>query len=691
MGDSNMSRAGQEHALSLLTATGAMNPDHPMLQRAQDALRRQLEAKRMRIEGELREKENALTKTKKQREEVGVELYGYQQNLAKLQMSLEKAQENYQALSDQRMRAEQELTQLKKTLDSQQTVTKQEAQRAEAVQRELDRLGATLRQIEAYNESMKGEIAVTRRAVYAAEEAVQKLEKEKQQQDYLIDDMQETMKSLQQQLDVYTAQLTAQQRETRAAKETLAEAESEMEGVHFEKKQLLAQWRGVVNAIQRRDEALAAIQDSIRQQQQQELSIETEIQGYKKDINKEQIQNEQLSGIVRKLQGKTEFVLKQAQASVERQERLSAQLAKLTKSLEQTEDKIRRAAVEQKAVDSEADSVERAIQRVFHDIRALESDMLRTLSEQTSAEKSTSKTAADIKALRAAAEAEELRIAEVQNEIARVAVDALNTQGHNERLQQALDMLDAELREKDAAIAKCEQEIKRKADEIERKTRETDNLNRKLEQIIAAQPEAVNTGPLEATIHNLSRDIEQKGKDGQELQRRWILKQTELVALQAENNGLTEALARHRAEVTVLQQKRSRTDRALAQQMAETKALRAAASRLQVDLGRVNALIAQNAGLKAVLHEEQLQLEGRALAELRELEETSAAVASAIQEAQIAKRALLDDLMEAERQIMLAERKIQLEKEMQVGQVTPVRRECAVTSDGCLLCCFCHA
>lgn len=59
------------------------------------------------------------------------------------------------------------------------------------------------------------------------------------------------MKSLQQQLDVYTAQLTAQQRETRAAKETLADAESEMEGVHFEKKQLLAQWRGVVNAIQR--------------------------------------------------------------------------------------------------------------------------------------------------------------------------------------------------------------------------------------------------------------------------------------------------------------------------------------------------------------------------------------------------------------------------------------------------------
>jgi phage-related tail protein len=61
---------------------------------------------------------------------------------------------------------------------------------AEAVKRELDRLGTTLRQIEAYNESMKGEIAVTRRAAQSAEEAMQKLEKEKQQQDYRIDDLQ---------------------------------------------------------------------------------------------------------------------------------------------------------------------------------------------------------------------------------------------------------------------------------------------------------------------------------------------------------------------------------------------------------------------------------------------------------------------------------------------------------------------
>lgn len=44
-----------------------------------------------------------LQRAKKQREEVGVELYGFQQSLAKLQMSLEKAQGNYQSLSESRV------------------------------------------------------------------------------------------------------------------------------------------------------------------------------------------------------------------------------------------------------------------------------------------------------------------------------------------------------------------------------------------------------------------------------------------------------------------------------------------------------------------------------------------------------------------------------------------------------------
>jgi hypothetical protein len=106
------------------------------------------------------------------------------------------------------------------------------------------------------------------------------------------------------------------------------------------------------------------------------------------------------------------------------------------------------AAAVQQALKAEASGVERTTQRICLDIRSVEAEVLRLLSEQTSAEKSSAKTAVDVAALRAAAEAEEVAIAEAQNELARLAVDALNTEGHNERLRAALALLDADLKER---------------------------------------------------------------------------------------------------------------------------------------------------------------------------------------------------------------------------------------------------
>ncbi len=94
------------------------------------------------------------------------------------------------------------------------------------------------------------------RATYAAEQSVQKLEKGKKDQDLLIDHLQQQLRTHEQQIAIYSQQYDAQKRETRAAKEMLAGAEAEMEGIHFEKKQLTAQWQSSLIATQRRDQAL---------------------------------------------------------------------------------------------------------------------------------------------------------------------------------------------------------------------------------------------------------------------------------------------------------------------------------------------------------------------------------------------------------------------------------------------------
>jgi chromosome segregation ATPase len=115
----------------------------------------------------------------------------------------------------------------------------------------------------------------------------------------------------------------------------------------------------------RRDEALSAIQDAIREQQQQVLSVETEIAGYKRDIIKQQLANESVTAVLKKVEAEAGFVTQQIEAATEKQSRLSEVLVKLARSLEHTEEQIRRLQGEGKALGGEAEAVDRAFTKVW--------------------------------------------------------------------------------------------------------------------------------------------------------------------------------------------------------------------------------------------------------------------------------------------------------------------------------------
>ena len=167
-------------SLFLDEEAGDVNPEHPLLARAQEALRKQLSEAKTRADDELREKGNLLKEAKKKREDVGVELYGVQQQLARAQMGLEKTQEKLADVASRRTEAEEDKAQLEEALTEVVGRRDEDRHAADALQKELDALAGTLKQIEAYNEQMKSEIAVTRRATYVAEESVAKAEKEAQ-------------------------------------------------------------------------------------------------------------------------------------------------------------------------------------------------------------------------------------------------------------------------------------------------------------------------------------------------------------------------------------------------------------------------------------------------------------------------------------------------------------------------------
>lgn len=76
------------------------------MKRVQDALQKQLTEHYNKLDLELRDKEEAVKKSVKQREQIGVELYSVQEQLARLQAVLEGAQDNFGVIRNLREEAE---------------------------------------------------------------------------------------------------------------------------------------------------------------------------------------------------------------------------------------------------------------------------------------------------------------------------------------------------------------------------------------------------------------------------------------------------------------------------------------------------------------------------------------------------------------------------------------------------------
>jgi coiled-coil domain-containing protein 40 len=93
------------------------------------------------------------------------------------------------------------------------------------------------------------------------------------------------------------------------------------------------------------------------------------------------------------------------------------------------------------------------------------------------------------------------------------------------------------------------------------------------------------------------------------------------------------------------------------------------------DMAHLNSLISSNQELAAALEDKHFQLQQAVMCELKEQEAEAQTLENAVTECSTKKKELLSEVLETERQIMLWERKLQLDKEMQelldptVGQV----------------------
>lgn len=637
---------------------------HPLMERAQKALFDQLKEMQYKLDIEVIDKQDEMKKIEQDRETLGVQLYSLQQQLARLQLALENSHNEYNALVDKRLKEEEMLKEIEASNKEQSVILKEHEKQNKKYVSELDSLHETLRQIENYNEEVMSEIAINRRAAYKAEQSIQDLENNKSTQDGYVDTLNKQVKAIQEQIAIYSGQYKSQKVETEEAQSVIDDTVRELEMISNEKKQLMLQWKSALAGLSRRDEALAQAQETLAAAESAVHDYDMEIEAAKRNQKQEQVKHETYVNVRDRLENELQWVEEGISKMKIERDQLQERYTLLNKSLAQTTAEAKKIELVSRQLQTDAEATLQNFQVVTMERQKLEEQLQLSVNSYSNVDKAVANLAREQAKVLKKIHEKENEESLVENERAKIRVDILNVNSQLDQLKDQYAIVQKDLQAKESLIEKYQIEIRQRTDEIEKKIYRVDRLNKKYDKMVeAAGGDEENLGPMEGTIKQLGKDIESIVAECKSAESDWLRKQTELVGIASEIDKLLESNTELQARSTILIQQQQRLNKDLSLLQSEVKAAEQSNVDLQKDVSKLNVLISQNHAQESELQNANYSLELSCIEELKDMEKESVNLQTAINESRNAKNKMLDEIIEEERQALLWEKKIQLDKE----------------------------
>ncbi|NXT44052.1 CCD40 protein, partial [Pelecanoides urinatrix] len=666
-------RGAEEHEISGRseetveeTELVVLDPEHPLMRRFQAALKNYLTKQMEKVNLELQELRTATKKGKVQREELGVILYGAQQQLAHLRMELEKSQDRRSQAATVRRQLEEELEGLRLTYKKMCQNTDDERKKVSATQTQVENLALHLFYMQNMDQDMRHNILLMKQSTKKAEAEKVQAEVEKRKQDLLVDRLTRKVYDLQEQIALFEAQFVAQAEDTKVTRQAVNEACMEVQAINMEKKRLMNHWNSSLAGMKQRDEAYIATQELLSKYKHDLKSLETDIHGCRKSIRKEEEKNELLVTILSRSQNDANTTKKLIAQCLSRQEALKVEYGTYTRILHETERALNRTKMDQAARLNELLSVSKDIEKGTDAKEQMENEIMAKLQEQMMSSKATKQFSQLAAKLHRRKTDLELHFSKVENDTTQVILNATHTNCRLTILKKTLCELDEEIKNIHDLISCRESEIAKCSLLAENKGKVISQYNKRLEMILSQQG-GQELGPLEIEINKLTKQIEEYNSEVMTLQKYWLNLQKELVKLTDEREKQVASLDMLKKQITIMQQKKVRTENEIQQETKEQKDIERHMRNMSNDLIKLNVLINKNNNSFEELQCGNVITENEFVRSLKAAEKESVEMQEKHSQLTEEKNRLLNSLVEAEHQIMLWEKKIQLTREMRAA------------------------
>ncbi|KAM9211266.1 coiled-coil domain-containing protein 40-like, partial [Leptosomus discolor] len=483
---------------------------------------------------------------------------------------------------------------------------------------------------------MHHNILLTKRSTKRAELEKAQADVEKKKQDLLVDRLTRKAYELQEQIALFEAQFVAQAEDTKVTRQAANEACMEVQAINMEKKRLMNHWNSSLAGMKQRDEVYIATQALLSKYRHDLKSLETDIHGCRKSIRKEEEKNELLVAILSRSQNDANMTKKLIARCLSRQEALKVESGTYARVLHETEQALNRTRMDQAACLNQLLSISKDIEKGTDAKVQMENEIMAKLQDQM------------IEKLEDSAHTNKRTL----------ALSPISTCGARLDVARESWLLAARGQQKSPGCIRAA-------------------LNRHppfwllrwwfglIPNLALIQGQEL--GPLEMEINKLSKQIEEYHSEVMTLQKHWLNQQQELVKLTHQREEQVASLDTLKKRITVMQQKKVRRENEIQQETKEQKDIERHMRNMSNDLIKLNVLIHKNSSSFEELQYGNTITENEFVRSLKAAEKESVEMQEKHSQLTEEKERLLNSLVEAEHQILLWEKKIQLTREMRAA------------------------
>ncbi|XP_036970450.1 coiled-coil domain-containing protein 40 isoform X1 [Acanthopagrus latus] len=639
-----------------------LDPEHPLVKRHQAALTIQLKRRLERVNLALKEK-RALEKADASHiQEIELENSRLHKRLARLRAKLEDRQLSKEQAEAKHRQAQDQLQQMKSQFTSMTSQDSKVKAEVSQLQGELDNLNQHLVFTQGLSEDLRSNVKAMQNARHKVGAEKTQAEEQKLKQDLYVERLTKDLERLMQQIAMYDTQTSAQAKETQAAKEALFEAEMEMESLVMARKQLVQQWSSSLMGIGRRDEAFSAMQEALRTVEHQLILLDKEIESYKKSTTEEQEQNETLTMQLKGSQMDCATYKKLISEKQAQQEALQAHFSTCLRTLKETERTLTRLSTETSTHQAEVNNQRRQLEKESAGRLELE-DKIMTYMQQKLTHNRAAKYSQKLTSKTATLKKEKIsQLWQLENDIAAMTLESSEVSQRLDSLAITQEALDEEVANYNKLLASNQAKISSFITLIKQKQSTITNYNKQIYQITASTGHE-DLSPLQIKAQELMDQIAQLAVIIKSDQRLWMKRLETQVGLTHELEANRKNMLKLQTEYTTMQQKKMLLESQIEAEHREKTDLEKSVKMLKGDRVKLNTLLSKKGQLSMALEQENALMETDFLRRLKEAERESIEMQMKNEKKQKDKEMYLNCLVEAEKQIMLWQKKTELIKE----------------------------